>query len=446
MSDGRRGYTKWKEYLLLSITILLDKQNFVWYLYANYPNYIVMRTLALSVIILSYFSITTFSQILNNNNSKQSLDIKGEPLKKTSIKLNAPYSSSNVMTEYAYDSIRELTEINDPNRADAYPWISSDGLRLYYTGMPDGNKLMFTQRPNMNGYFISPTVIPINSVLDPRSCWLSTDELDIYLTSGNYLYYAHRDAISLPFNTPFNISLFGTTFSFISGPSLNTAQDELFLFSSGAGIIKFSRSSPTSFNYTGTLPRPSGYSIRPGQLAKDDLTFFFGAQYNYGKTLLYQMTRATPTDIFDISTFQQIQGINYASVNNHQPSMSDSLDWVAFVRSTQNLWNTNDLFIAYKGKISSVFDPDDMQIYSYAFPNPSSEYLIINYKSSSTNPLILSIFSCHGALIYENMINPSSKKIKIDTKKMNNGFYVYRLTQSANKTNGFETGSFIVLH
>ena len=177
------------------------------------------------------------------------------------------------------------------------------------------------------------------------------------------------------------------------------------------------------------------------------MTIFFGASYQYGKVLLYQMTRVTPTGVFDLSTFQKIQGINDSSVYNAfngQPSMSDSLNWVVFVRAAQFNWNDNDLFLANKWSIASVFNLDDVQISSSAFPNPSSEYLIIRYKTSSGDPITLSVFSSLGALVYENVINPSSRDIKICTKAMKVGFYFYRLSQGNNQKT--RSGNFVVLH
>jgi len=410
-----------------------------------------MKTINLLVIILGFFSISAFSQTHWNNNAKYNLDMNGAPLKNVSIKLEAPYSNPTFLTAYEYNSIRELTEINVPDSADAYPWISPDGLRLYYTSGNVNNLLMFTQRTNTNSYFDPPTLVPISLPRRPRSSWLSTDELDIYVSAEDSLYYAHRDAISLPFNTPIKIDLSGISESFISGVSLNTAQNELFIYfhlysDLGSGVKEFSRTSPTSFTYTRTLDTPSGYAFSIGQLSKNDLVFFQGATYLDGKSLIYQMTRPTPTDSFSISTFQRTQGINDTNYYNDQPSMSDSLSWVAFVRSALDYWVADDLFIAHKGKISSVFNPDEMQIYSYAFPNPASEYINIKYKTPSISPLILSIFSHQGILIYEKEINPASGDIKIETDALKDGFFFYRLTPITNKKNGFGAGKFIISH
>ena len=406
-----------------------------------------MRTIILPIIILSAFSMAAFSQT-KISTIKQNRDVNGAPISNIPVQLGVPYSLTGIMTAYSYDSVRALTEINNPNFADAYPWISSDGLRLYYTSdSAIGNRLAFTQRPDTNSFFITPTILPI-SVPNVMSCWLTQDELGMYFSDGFNIYYTQRDSISSPFNTPIHIHLSGINSGFISGESLNTAQNQLFVYSdSPPSILEFSRSSDTSFNFTGTLSAPSGYSLEVGQLSKDDLTIFFGASVNGGTILLYQMNRATVTDSFDTSTFQQIQGINDSSiVFAGMPSMSNSLDWVAFVRALSLGWDSNNLFLAHKGIITSVFNPDDKQISSSAFPNPASEQLFIRYKTSSSTPISLSVISSVGTLVYEDVITPSADKITIDTRSMKDGLYIYRLSQEANNHTISGTGRFAVLH
>ena len=58
----------------------------------------------------------------------------------------------------AYRNVRPLTELNDPKEADAYPCISADGLRLYFTKCVDeNNELMFAQRVNTSANFSTVT-------------------------------------------------------------------------------------------------------------------------------------------------------------------------------------------------------------------------------------------------------------------------------------------------
>jgi len=398
--------------------------------------------LFLAVII---FTIPVFSQaFMNPKNTVSGNDLNNTPIKKPSIISNAPFADPVDLTEYSYDTIRDLNEINSPGFADAFPWISPDGLRLYYTSGFYNNRLVVAEREDINSFFGAPALVALY-VYEAYSYWLSSDELDVYFSYSdlNYgIYYSHRDEISLAFNDPILIYLPVYTGS---GVSLNSTQDELFLFAYNA-IYELTRISSNEFDYVRALPAPDGFSLRPGQLSKDDLTYTFGAEYNDGKSILCQMTRPTPSDTFDISTFEIIQGINDTSLWNIQPSVSDSLEWVAFVRSSIDSWSETDLYLAHNGILTSIFNPSETQMLSQAFPNPSSEYVYIKYKESSVGSIITTVYSYEGVLVFEDVLNSSGGIIKINTSSWNNGFYCYRLVQTANKKNGAISGKFLVKH
>jgi hypothetical protein len=391
------------------------------------------------------FSFSAYCQpFIYQSSTMKGTEMNYTPVQKPSIISNPHYFTPVDLTEYSYDSIRELMEINVPNEADAHPWISADGLRLYYTNA--SNHLVMTERTDINSYFGAPTVVPIPDL--GVSYWLSIDELDLYFSDINYIFYAHRAAIDLPFSTPQYVEIDGMgEQEYISAQSLNSAQNKLYLHTYPPDkIMEFTLYGGFYYVYERTLPAPAGFSLIGGQLSKDDLTFFMGATYNDGKPMLYQMTRATPSDTFDISTFELIQGINDTSVGNAFPSMSDSLEWVAFNRSSSGSWNSIDLFLAHNGILTSVFDPAETYIFSSAYPNPASDYVCIDYQAPSLGPLVVSVYSYEGVMVFEDAINPVNGVIKINTNSWNNGFYCYRLTQTTNKKNCYTTGKFVVLN
>jgi hypothetical protein len=158
------------------------------------------------------------------------------------------------------------------------------------------------------------------------------------------------------------------------------------------------------------------------------------------------MTRATPYDTFDIATFQLIQGINDTSKSNIQPSMSDSLEWVAFVRNSSGMWDDNDLYIAHKGIYTIVFNPVETQISSSLYPNPSTELIHINYKLNSSVKLSISIFSNAGLKVFEDELEPFEGYIKLYVSQWNNGLYLYLITASGSGKHKISTGKFIVQH
>ncbi|MEA3478351.1 MAG: hypothetical protein U9R60_09250, partial [Bacteroidota bacterium] len=183
------------------------------------------------IILTVSFSTMNGQEVHNMFNKKVNVVSNGSDIQQESaiVQVETLYFKSSGQATYSYDTVRELSELNTDG-ADAYPWISSDGLRIYYTRGMYENELYVAQRDNTTSYFNTPAEIPV-SVPDAFSCWLSQDELDMYFSDRYNIYYAHRDSINSNFNTIVSINLSGIEPSrFKSGPSLNVAQDELFLY------------------------------------------------------------------------------------------------------------------------------------------------------------------------------------------------------------------------
>ncbi|HTX88756.1 MAG TPA: T9SS type A sorting domain-containing protein [Bacteroidales bacterium] len=372
-----------------------------------------MNKISLFIVVL--LPLTAFTQhqkqLVSGNK-----DINGVPVLVIINNGKGPLHYPGLFTPFAYDSVRPLSEINDTANADAYPWISPDGLRLYYThGSSFTHELMFTQRANVNSYFDTAQAFSIGNVSYPISIWLSADELDAYLSDGDGLYYAHRSSASSPFDPATPISLSGISLSFIAGPSLNPSQDELFIYWNNdwgsEGIVEFSRISASKFNYTRTLILPTGYSPGPGQLSKDGLTYFLSANDTTGNPALYQLTRATLADSFSVETFLQIKGINDTVMINGLPSMSDSLKWVVFIRAVKNNWLANELYIAHKASPSSIFDQEEKHQLLSLYPNPANS--LISVKTGFKGKLL--ILNIQGQQILQQDITAPTTTIDVSS-------------------------------
>ena len=79
---------------------------------------------------------------------------------------------------------RALDEINIANAVDAYPWISTNGLRVYFTQNVEGtDRIVMAERSSANEPFQKPVALDLNmNEYGNMSCWLSNDELTIYFT------------------------------------------------------------------------------------------------------------------------------------------------------------------------------------------------------------------------------------------------------------------------
>lgn len=373
------------------------------------------------------------------------------------------YSSQvNIFNEKNYqinssngDSIRPLSEINNPLNADCFPWISGDGLRLYFVSGADTNKLMFCSRNNINSYFNTPTTIPGLNYPQQNACsyWLSSNELDLYILGGSAMTfsYSNRTTTSSSFSTPISMSLLGSNINLLQGPSLDITQNELFLYQCLVGTKVYTRTSPTSFTYKMTLPFPSGYyyGIKAGQLSKDGLTYMFSGANNNGggKDQLFKMTRPSLTDSFTIGTFQQVQDINDSLRYNYQPSISNNFDCIVFVRNNYNSWQSSDLYISQKGLVTNVFRPDAEKIKISVFPNPSDK--LINFKFDTYIPtrIKLFIYNYQGKLIDESIHSlTNNNNISFNSELIANGIYFYKLVSDFDSKEILGHGKVVVNH
>ena len=362
----------------------------------------------LSSLLLFCLSILSFSQNSKVSGSKNLLDANGFPKSQDKQGISAtdfvPRSTDAI--DLGYDGTRALSEISFEGIGEGYPWISGDGLRLYYSagGGADQNLLYYSERANVDSPFQAPILAPIN-VTGPLSIWLSENELEAYVTtfSGNIgkLFYYQRNSILEPFNTSEEIILNGIGLGFISAASLNVAQNELILYSANYGTITFNRTSSNSFEYVGPLLSSSNLNAIPGQISKDDLTYFVGIKNAGFGSFINQLERSDTANAFSASTLQEISTLNNLGEYNMQPTMSSNLEWVVFVRNAADTWQGNDLYISHRQALST--QNNNLGNNFTIFPNPTSGKFNIAMATSfnSTEDYTVEIYDSTGKLLLE---------------------------------------------
>lgn len=155
-----------------------------------------------------------------------------------------------------YNDIRPLSEVNTPDQSEAVPWISWDGLRLYYISGNFNPVIKYCERTDTSELFSAPVANPLGPV-NATAVWLSREELDAYfIYNGVLLNHCHRDSLTGPWSEPELINLYNTGFggySSIYSISLNQAQNELYLAGYRGGnisrIMIYRRSTNTRFDF-----------------------------------------------------------------------------------------------------------------------------------------------------------------------------------------------------
>ena len=113
-----------------------------------------------------------------------------------------------------------LANVNSGNSEEA-PWLSPDGLRLYFASdRSGGGDLFVAERSSVASAFTPPLPITeLSTAFIERRITLSTDELEAFITSdaaGNFdIYRSTRTSITAAFSNPVLV------------PELNSAGDEI---------------------------------------------------------------------------------------------------------------------------------------------------------------------------------------------------------------------------
>lgn len=128
-----------------------------------------------------------------------------------------------------YGNIQPLTSLNDPVQSDAYPWLSGDGLRLYFTR---NFTLMYSSRPSTTSTFEPPVEVAFTGSvqLEIVGVWLSPNEKTLFLVGDNRIYKATRKSRTQPFSLPV---LFTDEFKdeyFVSGLSFSTDKKNMYIY------------------------------------------------------------------------------------------------------------------------------------------------------------------------------------------------------------------------
>ena len=133
-----------------------------------------------------------------------------------------------------FADVRKLEEINTKGQSDMHPWISADGLRLYFTKQ-QGDQIHFYQasRTNPTEEFISLNKMDLEvpHVSNNVSCLFTDRETTAYIVSGNKIYRSDREDRNDSFGKPEKIAETNQS-SYINGITMTADKRELYIFNS----------------------------------------------------------------------------------------------------------------------------------------------------------------------------------------------------------------------
>jgi hypothetical protein len=293
--------------------------------------------------------------------------------------------------------------LNMENQADAYSWLSKDGLRLYFTRDNSSDEIWKAERKSISDEFINPKSISIDGVLgdDIFSCWLTEDEKTVFFVThenngvfSTTLYRACYNEQSKSFKNPLKINLTGAEISvatsiFISGPSLTADLSQLFVYYNGdhsnERIASFTSQDGINYEFKSFLNNAD--NCCPGSLADNGLSFYLTLRNE--DNLLVKLTRTDLNSEFGNPTYFIIDSSINTDKNYYQPCVNSELGIISLTYGI-GTWESNNLAI--------ITIPTQKTDYSdnVAFIPPSVDSISsvdINFEEKPENNILVDTIS-----------------------------------------------------
>lgn len=344
--------------------------------------------------------------------------------------------SQNINSILQFDSIRSIDEINDSLSADAFPWISNDGLRLYYTQGGLTLNMKFCQRPTINDLWSAPVILM--SGIPTTGFTLSSNELELFQGSGADLLHYERPNLSSAFSNQTILTLNLPVVPYtVRSVSFDASGFQMFVYVNSPGvneIFELTKVSQLTYNFTRRIPIPVGFNSPNGRLSHDGLTFVYSLVDTLGNHNLGFVERATPFDTFDVAMLSFLPELVDSSFLTTQACLSSNNEWIVFVRGISNSFAETNLFIGSKpGILNSVIENNQLE--NYSFPNPASALLTIRSNFEVNKSYSLKVYSSLGKLILQKEVI-NTNEITFDVGQLNSGIYVYSLVGNNENLSG----------
>ena len=241
--------------------------------------------------------------------------------------------------------------VNKPGVADAYPFLSGDGLRLYFTTNREGGhgRFFISTRKNTMEAFGEAVVLSKNLTDGYFAGSLTADELTLYMVKSGKMYMSKRMSKDSEFGEPVLIK--GVADKYHYGPAISPDGNEMIVMSSlGRNkIVKiYKKVTDTEFREAGELPIPEGNSPGPGQFSKDGLSYYFSFENGKKEVAIWRYSRRSVTDKF-VDLEELPVRIN-ALQRNFQPTVNADASIIIHTTSQNDLWDEDDIVL--------VNDPD----------------------------------------------------------------------------------------
>jgi hypothetical protein len=285
-----------------------------------------------------------------------------------------PYASKKPKREFpekfkTHPYIRYQAQVNDPRQAEAYPWISADGLRMYFV---KGNSLFFSDRGSRYDDFGTPSEVSYEFKGSITSCWLTNDELSLYTTgttgAPRVIRKFSRASTEDQFRFEMDMRLDKDISSFVSSISFTPDGKTALLYNNpnsdpGSHLVLLDVHDDGLMTVRHRFYHSEG-RVAVGQLSKDGKNAYFSIELSEYHKIIYkvavnQMELRNPK----LTKVLELKGLRIG-----KPSLTYDETYMVFNAAAEDLWDNNEIMVvdlnnlSYIERDTSLFDlgePDD---------------------------------------------------------------------------------------
>lgn len=240
---------------------------------------------------------------------------------------------------------KETKQVNISDKADSYPYITEDGLRLYFTSNREGGhgRFFISTRKSLSEPFGEPKVLSKHLTDGYYAGTLTADELTMCMVMSGDMYISVRKNLNEEFPKPVKISGTGDRYHF--GPSISPDGKQIIVT-----VTTGEKDKPWIYERTGTysvgaskiLPDVPAGEAGPGQFSKDGLYYYLSIETNKTEHL-WRYSRASLTD--DFSNLEELPEQMKGLKCILQPSLNKDGSVLVFVTAQNNLWDEDDILL-----------------------------------------------------------------------------------------------------
>jgi hypothetical protein len=262
-----------------------------------------------------------------------------------------------VFTQVLTNNDSVIQNINTEKYGEAFPYLSDDALRVYFTSNRDGlAKIYYSFRTNKKSKFYKPICIVSDSVKGFYSFSLTKNELELYCISDDTLFFAKRDRQNQPFTQFIKVKgLNGCYFA----PSISPNGKELIILRSWScdtimhqkdRLECFVKLKEDSFALLYKFPDIKHYEFKPGQFSKSGKKLYT----NISPYISFDKRNSIDTSILVCferektnSKFKKYKVIKTMSIKEIVTQVSSSYDEKISIGVTGKRWEWDSTNLKY---------------------------------------------------------------------------------------------------